>query len=101
MIYEKIMDVGFALKDKNKGCIIIGGLDCSFSLDRLVINKKNIVVKNSMNELVFKVKKVDISTSISGKINLGITLFNSSDFTKIIPGDEVFKITNNNEKEVI
>ncbi|URZ03828.1 hypothetical protein [Clostridium felsineum] len=92
MAYEKIMNVGFAIKDEKKGCIIIGGIDDDFSLDRLDIEEKNIIVKNSINEFVFEVKKVDISTSISGKINIGLRLIDSADFSKIVAGDEVFKI---------
>lgn len=91
MLYEKIMNVAFAIRDEKRGCIIIGGIDDKFSLDSLDITGKNIIVKNSINELVFEVKKIDISTSIAGKINIGLILSDSANFNKIEPGDEVFK----------
>jgi hypothetical protein len=89
---QKIMNVGFAFRDEKRGCIIIGGIDDEISLDSLDITGKNIIVKNSMNELVFQVKKIDISTSIAGKINIGLVLSDSIDFNKIKPGDEVLKV---------
>ncbi len=67
-------------------------MDEKFSVEGLDITGKNIVIKNSLDELVFRVKKVDISTSIVGKLNIGITLFDSINFNKVTPGSEVFKI---------
>lgn len=92
MFYEKIMNVGFAINDEKRGTIIIGGIDNKFSLDSLDITGKNIIVKNSINEFEFKVKKIDISTSSAGKINIGLILFDSVNFNKIRPGDEVIKV---------
>lgn len=90
MAYEKIMNVGFAIRDEKRGCIIIGGIDEKFSVDSLNFTGKNIVIKNSMDELVFQVKKVDISTSIGGKINIGLTLIDSGNFEKVTSGSEVY-----------
>lgn len=92
MFYEKIMNVGFTINDEKRGCIIVGGIDDKFSLDSLDITGKNIIIRNAMNEFEFKVKKIDISTSIAGKINIGLILFDSFNFNKIRPGNEVLKI---------
>ncbi|URZ02567.1 hypothetical protein [Clostridium felsineum] len=91
MVYKKIMNVGLTIKDEKRGCIIIGGVDNKFPLYSLDITGKNIIVKSSTNELNFKVKKVDIPTSIAGKINVGIVLFDSAEFNKVVSGDEVLK----------
>lgn len=45
-----------------------------------------------MGDLIFKVEKLDISTSIADKINIGFVLYGSDDFDKIKQGDEEFKI---------
>lgn len=76
---------------KRGDCIIIGEIDQQFSLDKLNIIGKNVIIKNSVNEFIFQVKKVDIATSMLGKINIGLTLGDSDNFSKIEIGDEVFK----------
>lgn len=91
MSYKKIMNIGFVIRDKKKGCIIIGGIDDKFLVDELDIIGKNIIVKNSVDEFKFKVKSIDISTSITGKVNIGLILFDSANFYKILAGDEVLK----------
>lgn len=90
MFYKKIMSIGFPFRDEKRGCIVIGGIDQQFSLDKLDIIGKNVVIKNLVDEFIFEVKKVDISTSIAGKINIGLTLEESDDFSKIKIGDEIF-----------
>ena len=67
MSYEHLMQIGMTINDKNKGNIIIGA-DPKYTLDHtsgLNIVDQYIMVKTNLEELKFKVKKVDISTSIS------------------------------------
>ncbi|MFD0671905.1 hypothetical protein [Cohnella sp. GCM10027633] len=93
MNYEQIMQVGLTLNN-NLGSIIIGA-NPKISLNtmnRLDVADKEIMVKTFSEELKFKVKKVDISTSISGSISIGMIIYDSDDFIKVKAGDEVYKI---------
>lgn len=94
MRYEHFMQIGLTINDKKMGCIIIGA-DPKFTLDNtsgLNIVDKYIMVKTTLEELRFKVKKVDISTSISGNLSIGIIIYYSDDFIKIKAGDIVYKV---------
>lgn len=95
MCYEHIMQIGLTVNDKKRGFIIIGGADPKFTSDNLIglnIIDKYITVRTPTENLIFKVKKVDISTSISENLNIGIIIYDSDDFTKIKAGNEVFII---------
>lgn len=91
MHYKKIMNVCFTIRDEKRGCIVIGDLDDEFPINNLDITGSNVLIKNSTEEFIFQVKEVDLSTSIIGKVNIGLTLFDSVYFDKIVPGSEVFK----------
>lgn len=43
-------------------------------------------------EFIFKVKKVDVFPSISGALNIGLTLYEDTNFDSINIGDKVYKI---------
>ena len=90
-----IMRVGMAIMDTKLGSLISGGLGPEISLNHLKIPDlvdKYIIVRTVTEELRFKVKKMDISTSIWGGINIGLIIYDSEDFTKIKPGDEVLAV---------
>jgi hypothetical protein len=95
MNYELLMQIGLTINDKKRGQVIIGGADPKFSFDNtkgLNIVDKYIMVKTTTEELRFKVKKLDISTSIAEKLNIGIIIYDSDDFIKIKAGDEVYRV---------
>lgn len=94
MSYEHFMQIGLTINDKKRGNIIIGA-DPKFTLDNtseLNIVDQYIMVKTNLEELRFKVKKVDISTSISGSLSIGIIIYDSDDFFKIKAGNIVYKV---------
>lgn len=93
--YKHIMRVGMAIMDTKLGSLISGGLGPEISLNHLKIPDlvdNYIIVRTATEELRFKVKKMDISTSIWGGINIGLIIYDSEDFTKIKPGDEVLAV---------
>ncbi|MCM3702072.1 hypothetical protein [Paenibacillus macerans] len=95
MTYKYIMRVGTAINDKKLGCIIVGGVDPTFSSNNTGVPylvDRYIMVKTTTEELKFRVKKMDLSTSIWGSINIGIIIYDSGDFLKIKSGDEVLAI---------
>ncbi|WP_106769110.1 hypothetical protein [Paenibacillus faecalis] len=95
MVYEHIMRVGMTINDEKRGCIIVGGVDPTFSSNNTKVPylvDKYIMVKTTTEELKFKVKKMDLSTSITGNLNIGFTIYDSDDFIKIKSGDEVLAV---------
>lgn len=88
-----IMQVGFSMNHKELGCIIFGGADPVFTSNNTKVPSlvdKYIMVKTTTEELKFKVKKMDLSFSISGMLSIGVIVFDSGDFSKIKTGDHVF-----------
>lgn len=97
MITELIMRVGFIFKDGDKGRRIVGGAEPHYSTDDLSwlnFNGKEIMIRTLKDDIFFKVKKVDVFPSISGAINIGLTLDDDTQFDSINVGDKVFKISN-------
>ncbi|ATF16277.1 hypothetical protein A616_31275 [Brevibacillus brevis X23] len=95
MMYEHIMRVGMTINDKKRGCIIVGGVDPTFSSNNTKVPNivdKYIMVKTTTEELKFKVKKMDLSTSITGNLSIGISTYDSDDFSKVKSGDEVLLV---------
>ncbi|MFB0844496.1 hypothetical protein [Paenibacillus oleatilyticus] len=95
MVYKHIMRVGITINDKKLGRLIVGGIDPKFSSrDTKVpyLVDKYIIVKTTTEELKFKVKKMDLSTSIAGNLNIGVIVYDSNDFIKIKSGDEVWAV---------
>lgn len=100
MTYTHIMEIGYSKSHEKLGCIIVGGADPVFSSNHTKIPylvDKHIIVKTTKEELEFKVKKMDVSTSISGMINIGITIYDSEDFSKIKTGNHVFVLLDDNQ----
>ena len=87
------MAVGLATVIKQDQ-VIIGGTG-KYNVDDVqyyyLINEE-IIVKNDHDEYRFKVKDVKFSTSLAGALNVGYTLYDSEDFSKIQAGDMVYKI---------
>ncbi|KPV58258.1 hypothetical protein QJ48_17410 [Paenibacillus sp. A3] len=95
MVYKHIMRVGMTINDKKLGHLIVGGFDPKFSSHDTKVPylvNKYIVVKTTTEEIKFKVKKMDLSTSITGILNIGIIIYDSDDFVKIKSGDEVLAV---------
>lgn len=93
MSYKHVMQIGYSIDHKELGCIIVGGADPVFSSNNTKVPYlvyKYIMVKTATEELKFKVKNMDLSTSISGMLNIGITVYDSDDFSKIKTGSDVF-----------
>lgn len=103
MCYTHIMQIGYSINHEKLGCIIVGGADPIFSSSNSKVPYlvgKYIIVKTTREELKFKVKKMDLSTSISGMINIGITIYDSDDFSKIKTGNHVFVLLEENDQNV-
>ncbi|GIO43403.1 MULTISPECIES: hypothetical protein [Paenibacillus] len=100
MSYTHIMEIGYSKSHDKLGCIIVGGADPIFSSNNTKLPylvDKYIMVKTTNEELQFKVKKMNVSTSISGMINIGITIYDSEDFSKIKTGNHVFVLLDDNQ----
>lgn len=94
---ELIMKVGFIFKDSGKGKRIVGGAESHYStndLNWLDFNGKEIMIQTPKDEFFLKVKKIDVFSSISGALNIGLTLDDDMHFDAISIGDKVFKILN-------
>lgn len=103
MCNTHIMQIGYSLNHKKLGCIIVGGADPIFSSKNTKVPYlvgKYIMVKTTTEELKFKVKKMDLSTSISGMLNIGLTIYDSDDFSKIKTGNHVFVLLDDNDQDV-
>lgn len=97
MITELIMTVGYIFKYGEKGKRIVGGVEPNYStsdLSWLNFNGEEIMIRTSKEDMFFKVKKIDVFPSISGAINIGLTLDADTQFDAISVGDKVFKILN-------
>lgn len=89
---ELLMTVGYIFYDRKA---IVGGADPHYSttdLGWLNIMEKEVFIQTVKGELYFKVKKVDIFTSIGGALNIGLTLDADGLFDAIDRGDKVFKV---------
>lgn len=93
MTTEFLMEIGFLFKTGEKR--IAGGIDSKYSVQDLnwidFINK-NIIIKTKNNDLLFKVKKVDLFPAISSRLNIGLTLYDYQQFDFLNVGDKVYKI---------
>lgn len=90
---ELLMTVDFVFKDGEKR--IAGGAESHYPTDDLAwlnFMGKEIMIQTANGGLFFKVKKIDIFPSISGAINIGLTLDADAQFDSIQVGDKVFKI---------
>ncbi len=97
MTTELIMTVGFIFKDGEKGRRIVGGAEPNYStndLSWLNFNGGEIMIQTLKENMFFKVKKIDVFPSISGAINIGLTLDADTQLDAISVGDKVFKISN-------
>lgn len=97
MITELIMTVGCIFKNGEKGKRIVGGAEPHYStsnVEWLNFNGEEIMIRTSKKDMFFKVKKIDVFLSISGAINIGLTLDADAQFDAISVGDKVFKISN-------
>lgn len=93
------MQVGYSMNHKKLGCIIVGGIDpVLFSNSDKIpyIVDKYILIKTKTEELTFRVKRMDLSTSIYGSLIIGITVFNTDNFSKIESGNHVFVLLDEN-----
>lgn len=93
---EFLMKIGFIFKNDEKQKRIVGGTSLKYSNESfhlLNIINKNIVVKTKNENLIFQVKNVDVFSSISGSLNVGLTLYDSKEFNFLSIGDEVYIIS--------
>lgn len=95
MTTEFLMEIGCLFKTGEKGKRIVGGVDSKYSVEDfswLDFTNKNIMIKTKSNDLLFKVKKIDIFPAISGNLNIGLTLDDDEQFNCINIGDKIYKI---------
>ncbi len=90
------MEVGVIFKDDGKDKRIAGGANSKYPIEDLswlnFINK-DVMIKTKRGDFVFTVKKIDIFISISGSLNIGLTLYDNINFNHLNIGDKVYKIT--------
>lgn len=95
MITELIMTVGFIIKNSEKGNKIVGGAELCHStsdLSWLNFDGEEILIQTSKEDMYVVVRKIDVFPSISGAINIGLTLDDAVQLDAISVGDKVFKI---------
>jgi hypothetical protein len=95
MMNEPVMRVGATVHSEKLGQLIVVGLEQTSSLSDIKVPNlvdKYIIIETATGSLRFKVKKMDLSTSIWGAMSIGIILYDSDDFIKIQAGDEVFAV---------
>ena len=56
-------------------------------------NRIEIIIQTSKDDLFFRVQKIDVFPSISGAVNIGLTLDADARFGGVNVGDEVYKIS--------
>ena len=87
------MTVGYVFKDGEKR--IVGGAEPHYPTDDLSwldFNGKEVMIRTMNGNLFFRVRKIEVFSSISGAINIGLTLNDDSRFDMIRRGNKVFKI---------
>ena len=97
------MTVGVIFKDGEKGKRIVGGAESNYPTDDLSwlnFNGGEIMIRTLKKDMFFKVKKIDVFPSISGAINIGLTLDADVQFDAISVGDKVFKVSANCDSEL-
>ena len=90
---ELLMTVDYIFKDGEKR--IVGGAEPHYPTDDLSwldFNGKEVMIQTMNGNLLFRVQKIDVFSSISGAINIGLTLDDISQIDRIRIGDKVFKI---------
>lgn len=93
---ELIMTIGLIFKDGEKGKRIVGGAEQNYStndLSWLDFNGEKVLIRTGKEDVFLKVKNIDVFPSISGAINIGLTLVDDEKFNTISVGDKVFKIS--------
>ena len=91
---EFLMEIGFVFKDGEKGKRIVGGVNSKYScenLEWLNFKEKNVMIKTKKGYIHLKVKRIDIFPSITGALNLGLTLYDDEKFDLLNIGDKVYK----------
>ena len=89
---ELLMTVSYIFKDGEKR--IVGGAEPHYPTDDLSwldFNGKEVMIQTMNGNLLFGVQKLDLFSSISGAVNIGLTLDDDSQFDVIRIGDKVFK----------
>lgn len=97
MTTELLMTVGLIFKDSGKTKRIVGGAESHYSINDLSwlnFNGEKVMIRTSTSDLYFQVRKIDVFSSISGAINIGLTLDTDTQFDAVHIGDKVFKILN-------
>ena len=89
------MTVGFIFRNGEKR--IVGGTEHNYptnDLSWLKFNTGEIMIQTKKEDIFCKVKKKDVFPTISGAINIGLTLDAEAQLDVISVGDKVFKISN-------
>lgn len=92
---EFLMEIAYIFKNGEKGKRIVGGADSKYptkDLSWINFTNKNVMIMIKEEAFLFKVKKVDVFPSISGALNIGLTLYEDTNFDSINIGDKVYKI---------
>lgn len=92
---EFLMEIAYILKNGEKGKRIVGGADSKYptqDLSWLNFRNRNVMIMIKEEGFLFKVKKVDVFPSISGALNIGLTLYEDTNFDSINIGDKVYTI---------
>lgn len=90
-----LMTIDFIFKNDEKQKIV-GGTNLKYSDESfhlLNIINKDVVMKTKNENFIFQVKNVDVFSSISGLLNVGLTLYDSKEFNFLSIGDEVYIIS--------
>lgn len=90
---EFIMSIGDVTTITNIGNVIVGENPEITKTDTSKLCKKgeNIIIRSAEQEFIFKVQDISLSCSISEKVIVSLQLEESENFSKIKPGDLIFK----------
>lgn len=91
-----VMKVGEVINLPNIGYMISGNnSDITVNdVSKLSLINKSILVKTDDNEIILKVLRVKLSTSISDNLLIGLIVEEHDDFSKIRSGNLIYKIDN-------
>ncbi len=92
-----LIEISFILKNGEKDKRIVCGVKADYlmkNFNNLNLVHQDIIIKTQTGNFIFKVKKIDVFSSISGSFNIGFTLYDNANFHFLNVGDKIYNIIN-------
>lgn len=90
-----LMEIGFILNDNEKNKRIVCGVIADYPINELDFVHQDIMIETKTKKFLFKVKKIDLFSSLSGSFNIGFTFYDNTNFRFLHVGDKLYKIIGN------